>query len=348
MNDFHSAADRYARQRQFALIGDDGQRRLQNASVAIVGCGALGTVAAEILARAGIGKLRIIDRDVVEWTNLQRQSLFTEQDAVAAQAKADVACQRLQTINSEIDIEPQVIDVTCDNIEALLTDCDLAIDACDNFSLRLLLNDWSLANRTPFVHGGCVGGVGQLRLFDGLGRPCFRCLVPDVPPPGAVQTCDTAGVIGSATHTIASLQANEAIKWLSGNADAVRNTVLSIDFWNNRWREVEIGKSLSDVCPACSRQQYDFLKGDRGTSDQAVSLCGRDSIQIAGRPNTRLNLASIAGAWEKLGEVQQTKFFVRLHLDQSKSLTLFRDGRAVVAGTDEVSEARSLYDRYVG
>ncbi len=207
---------RFDRQTRLPMIGLSGQRRLEVSTVGILGCGALGSVAAELLARAGVGRLRLIDRDVVEWTNLQRQSLYIEDDARQGRAKADAACERLQQINSQSHYDPMVIDITSANIHVALADVDLVIDASDNFGVRMLLNDYSLEHRLPWVHGGCVGTGGQLSFFTGQGYPCFRCLVPEVPPASAVATCDTAGVLGPATHAIASLQAAEALKWLTG------------------------------------------------------------------------------------------------------------------------------------
>lgn len=349
MSTTNSPGNRYARQSQFAPIGLDGQKQIEESSIAILGCGALGTVSAEILARAGVGRISLIDRDIIEWTNLQRQSLFVEADAEEGLAKADIAARRLGEINSSLEITPHVMDVTSNNIESLLGDVDLVVDASDNFPLRFLLNDWSLSTQTAWVHGGCVGATGQIRLFDGTGKPCFRCLVEDVPPPGAVQTCDTAGVIGGATHAIASLQAIEAIKWLSGNPNTVRTKVFSIDFWNNRQREIAISDAMSANCPACGDRNFEFLHGQRDdSSDQTAVLCGRESVQIAGRLGLRLNLDDFSMRWSDIGSVQSSPFFVRLFLDNDKSVTLFRDGRAVVAGTTSISEARSLYARYVG
>ncbi len=343
------AANRYARQIQFAPIGDQGQAKIANSTVAVLGCGALGTVAAEILARAGVGHLRIIDRDVVEWSNLQRQSLFIEQDAAEGRSKADAACQRLRTINSEIELTPIVADVNSGNIDSVLSQADLIIDAADNFLIRFLLNDWSLRTRTPWVHGGCVGASGQVRLFDGSGSPCFRCLVPEPPPASAVDTCDTAGVVGAATHVIASLQATEAIKWLSGNQSAVSDAILSIDLWNNRIRPLKLSPAISQKCPACSAGQYEFLEGDRAVlSESAAVLCGRDAVQISRPEQQPVDLSRFSQRWKAIGRVQSTPFFVRLFPDPDRSITLFRDGRVVVTGTSEISEARTLCDRYVG
>ena len=340
---------RYARQRQFAPIGELGQQQIQRSDVAVLGCGALGTVAAEILCRAGVGRLRLIDRDIVEWTNLQRQSLFDESDAEHARAKAAAAATRLRMINSEIQIDPVVADVTADTIRNTLAGCDLVIDAADNFSVRFLLNDWSLATQTAWVHGGCVGANGQVRLFTGGGSPCFRCLVPQPPPAGTIATCDTAGVIGGATHLIASLQATEAIKWLSGNGASVRQNVFSIDLWTNRVRELTIDAGLSKHCLACGQRDYEFLQGERSSSSEpAVSLCGRDAVQISAASESRIDFAVMTERWQSAGRVEATPFFVRLSPTEQHTITLFRDGRAVIAGTSDLSEARSLYDRFVG
>jgi adenylyltransferase/sulfurtransferase len=339
--------NRYARQTQFAPIGVGGHDRISQSRVAVLGCGALGSVAAELLGRAGVGHLILIDRDVVEWTNLQRQSLFDESDASQARAKSQAAAERLSKINSQIEITPIVADVTADNVGQLLDGADLVMDAADNFALRFLLNDWSLSTKTPWVHGGCVGANGQVRLFTGQGEPCFRCLVPQPPPASAVQTCDTAGVIGPATHLIASLQATEAIKWLSGNESEVRQTVLSLDLWSNRIRELKLGPSVSKGCVACDHRQLEFLDGERGQPTDGV-LCGRDAVQISALTSGTIDLPTFAKRWEGIGRVQLTAFFVRLFPDDEQSLTLFRDGRVIVNGTSDISEARTLYDRYVG
>lgn len=358
MND--SYANRYARQTRFGPIGEDGQRLIQAAKVTVLGCGALGTVAAEILARAGVGQLQLIDRDVVEWSNLQRQSLFDESDARQGRSKAAAAADRLGSINSQIQVQPIVTDVTPMNMESLLGETDLVIDATDNFSIRFLLNDWSLKHRTAWVHGGCVGATGQVHLFDGLGRPCFRCLIPTPPSAGAIATCDTAGVVGSATHFIASLQATEAIKWISGNRKQVRSSVLSVDLWENRIREIQIPQSLSTDCRACGKQEFDFLDGRiGGTDDGTTILCGRGAVQIASvssqtdkreGDNKRLDLAAIAQQWQPLGQVHQTPFFIRIELanEEADRLTLFRDGRVIVDGTEDPSIARVIRDRYLG
>ena len=344
-----TSTSRYDRQIRLPMIGREGQERIRESRVAVLGCGALGTVAADILARAGVGTLRLIDRDVVEWTNLQRQSLFYEADAESGRAKAEVACQRLMLANSSVDYQPVVTDVTVDNITTILADIDLVIDATDNFGVRFLLNDYSLRHRLPWVHGGCVGTTGQVMFFTGQGKPCFRCLVPQVPPAAAIATCDTAGVLGSATHTVASLQATEAIKWLTGHHQAIRRGVWSLDFWHNRSREVMISEELSRSCPACGLGELTFLdaRGADAAPDAKI-LCGRDSVQLPAPAVAPADLGRLADRWRDLGQVQTSRFFVRLTLPEALTLTVFRDGRTVVDGTDDISRAKSLHARYIG
>jgi molybdopterin-synthase adenylyltransferase len=340
---------RYDRQTRLPGIGQPGQDRIRQSRVAVLGCGALGTVAADILARAGVGTLRLIDRDVVEWTNLQRQSLYYESDAAVGRAKAEVAAERLSRANSSVDYQPMVTDVNADNITTILADIDLVIDATDNFNVRFLLNDFSLRSQIPWVHGGCVGTTGQVMFFTGLGKPCFRCLVPQPPPASAIATCDTAGVLGSATHAVASLQATEAIKWITGNRDAIRTGVWSLDFWHNRSREIAIPEALSASCPACGRGELTFLDATAGQADDSTKvLCGRDSVQIGAPPGHAANLITLAESWHGLGSVQTTKFFVRLALPEKLTITVFRDGRTLIDGTNDVGRAKSIHARYVG
>jgi len=344
----HDKHSRYDRQIRLPMIGESGQERLAQSHVAVLGCGALGTVAADILARAGVGHLRLIDRDVVEWTNLQRQSLYTERDAQSARAKADAACEALSLANSEVQCEPFVADLTADNIGSMLEGCDLVIDAADNFAVRFLLNDYSLEHQLPWVHGGCVGTGGQLAFFSGQGKPCFRCLVPETPPASAVATCDTAGVLGSATHTIASLQATEALKWLTGNEAAIRQGVWSIDFWSNRNRVIALPAAISESCVACGLGARDFLSGS--AAGTAIAVCGRSAVQISPPKTTTLDLNAMADRWSAMGEVSANRFFVRvkLRLPDCETVTLFRDGRAMIDGTAETSRARTLYAKLIG
>lgn len=337
---------RFDRQTRLPMIGLQGQQRLEASVVAILGCGALGSVAAELLARAGVGRLRLIDRDIVEWTNLQRQSLYIEDDARQGRAKADAASERLRQINSQSQYEPWVIDVTSANIEAALTGVDLVVDASDNFGVRMLLNDYSLDHRLPWVHGGCVGTSGQVAFFTGRGGPCFRCLVPEIPPASAVATCDTAGVLGPATHAIASLQSIEVIKWLTGNVATVRQDVWSLDFWANRTRTVKISGELTDSCPACNGGERKFLRGAEPAA--AATICGRNAVQISPGSPQQLDLQRLAHHWKNAGIIESNRFFSRLRLTSELSLTVFRDGRTIVDGTTDLTLARSLQAKWIG
>ena len=337
---------RYDRQIRLPMMGEHGQHLLSQAKVAILGCGALGSVAAEILCRAGVGTLTLVDRDVVEWTNLQRQSLYTEADAHQGRTKVEAALEALTKVNSQVNYVPIVADVTAENIHSILADSDLVIDAADNFAVRFLLNDYSLDRKLPWVHGGCVGTQGQIAFFFGTGRPCFRCLVPEMPPASGVDTCDTAGVLGSATHAIASLQATEALKWLSGNHQAIRKGVWSIDFWSNRSREIALPESLGNSCAACGQGRRDYLKGKGGKI--ATVICGREAVQLSPLVDANVDLAIMARRWQALGEVTLNRFYARLRFSERETLTLFRDGRVIVDGTGDVVRARTMYAQLVG
>jgi adenylyltransferase/sulfurtransferase len=346
-----SIGSRYARQQRFAPIGNDGHRRIEDARVVIIGIGALGSVVAELLARAGVGFLRLVDRDTVEWTNLQRQSLYTESDAREGLAKVQAAATRLAEINSTIEIEPLAADVTPHNITAIVDQTDLIVDGTDNFEIRFLINDVAWHSGTPWIHGGCVGATGQVFAFRPGHTICFRCLVPDVPDPSTVATCDTAGVLGPATHLIGSLQAAEAIKTLVIPADATappRGGIVSVDLWAGRYRTLETENLKDSQCPCCGRGEYPLLRGGQAAREPVV-LCGRDAVQIpAAVRDTPLPLDKIAASWVGLGEITRSRFLVRLHLSTSRTITLFRDGRAVIGGTDDPVAARALYARYVG
>lgn len=338
---------RYDRQRRFAPIGDFGQERIEAAAILVIGVGALGSVSAEILARAGVGRLRIADRDTVEWSNLQRQSLYTEADARQGLAKVHAAAARLEQINSDIRIEPFASDVTAANIEWLFEGIDLVLDGTDNFETRMLINDAALETGTPWVHAGCVGATGQVFAFRPGQTICFRCLVPTVPDPATVDTCDRAGVLGSATYAIASLQSTEAIKYLAAGGEALTPHVQSLDLWTGRWRSIDPSGLRSGGCPACDRGGRDFLRG--GANRQPLVLCGRNAVQLPPPEGAHpLDLASLSQLWEGLGETQINKFLARLQIDAARSITLFRDGRAVVSGTEDAAEAKSLYARFVG
>ncbi len=339
--------DRYARQMRFPPLGEEGQRKLSQATALIVGCGALGSVIASTLARAGVGCLRLVDRDFLELNNLQRQVLYDETDVAAGLPKAIAARDRLAKINSEIRLEAFVADVHPGNIVEFVSGTDIIVDGTDNFETRFLLNDVALKHRIPWVYGGCLGAEGQsLTIIPGE-TSCLRCLLPEPPPPGSTPTCDSAGILGTIINVIGSLEANEAIKILSGRRDAISRTWTVIDLWENTWRSIKLD-NLSDrsQCPACSGKEYPWLSGER-TSHSAV-LCGRNAVQLSFPDRGELSLEALE---EKLTPVAtgmtRNRYLLRATIEPYQ-LTVFPDGRAVIVGTEEIAEARSVYAKYVG
>jgi molybdopterin/thiamine biosynthesis adenylyltransferase len=337
---------RYIRQMRYAPIGEEGQRRLLASRALVVGCGALGTVLANTLVRSGVGKVRIVDRDFVELSNLQRQVLFDEDDVAAALPKAIAAAQKLRKINSQVEVEPVVADVDHTNIVALCEGVDVILDGTDNFEARFLLNDAAVKLRIPWVYGGCLGDEGTTITILPGDTPCLRCVMPEPPPPGTTPTCDTAGVLGPIVNVVASLQANEAMKILSGNRAAVNRQWTILELWENRLRQVQIG-ALRETsgCPTCIRGEFPWLAGQRA-SHTAV-LCGRNAVQLSFPGRDRLDLVALAQKLTAVGAVQRNPFLVRLTADDYV-LTIFPDGRAIVGGTDDITTARNLYAKYVG
>jgi adenylyltransferase/sulfurtransferase len=340
--------DRYLRQMTFAPIGKEGQERLLKSRALICGCGALGTVLASTLVRAGVGHVRLVDRDFLELNNLQRQILFDEKDLAENLPKAIAAANKLRLINSSVEIEPLVADVNYTNIAELCRGVDVIVDGTDNFETRFLLNDAACKLKIPFVYGGCIGAEGQsLTILPGE-TPCLRCVIPEPPPPGSTPTCDTAGILGSAVNVVASVQACEAIKLLAGRRDAVRRTLLVMDLWDNQFRQMKL-KSLREQggCPTCRGEEYPWLSGER--MSQSAILCGRNAVQL--RPSSgeasAVSLDALATKLAPLGEVARNRFLLKAAID-GYNLTVFPDGRAIIAGTDDVSVARTVYAKYVG
>ena len=336
-----SAPQRYSRQERFAAIGEAGQRRILESRVAIVGCGALGSVQAEALARAGVGFLRLIDRDYVELNNLQRQFLFDEPDARAGLPKAIAAERRLKTINSAIDIDAAVADLVPANAGDLLGGMDLVMDGSDNFETRYLINDFAVSRRRPWIYGAAVGSYGlTMPVFPGESA-CLRCVYPE-PPAGIQASCETAGVLSAVTLAVSALQVAGALKILSGNAESVQRRITSIDVWTGELRQV--GPVERDPqCPACGLRQFDYLDGRRRAP---ISLCGRNAVQIHERSRP-LDLAELAAQLEPLAGVRWNEFALRAQIEPYE-MTVFRDGRAIIKGTTDIGIARSLYARYVG
>ena len=335
---------RYSRHILFDGIGSEGQARICSSRVVLVGCGALGAVQASLLVRAGVGELRIIDRDFVDETNLQRQILFDEEDVRAVLPKAVAAENKLRVVNSLVKVDGVVEDVNPSSIERLLGGFDLIMDASDNFDVRYLVNDFSVKNGIPWVYGACVGANGLTFPILPGETPCLRCIFENKPPAGVGMSCDTAGVIGPIVGMVASMQVAEAIKILSGARDQVSRKISSLDLWINRLEMVELPER-SPECPCCGRHEYPFLEGMLGAD--VTTLCGRNSVQIRRQEGTRVNLDAIARRLGPLAQLEQNKFLLRAVID-GYQLTVFSDGRAIINGTYDMGVAKSLYARYIG
>jgi molybdopterin-synthase adenylyltransferase len=338
--------DRYARQVRYAPIGEEGQRRLLAGRALICGCGALGSVIANTLARSGVGMLRIVDRDFLEMNNLQRQVLFDEADVEAGLPKAIAAAAKLRKINSQVTIEPLVTDVDHANVMELTEGIDVILDGTDNFETRMLLNDVALKRVIPWVYGGCLGAEGQTMTILPGETACLRCLMNDTPPPGTTPTCDTAGILAPIVNIIASLQANEAIKILSGNRQAISRSLTIVDVWDNRIRQVSLDALRANQhCPACNQGEFPWLSGERAS--HSAILCGRNAVQLSPPRGSAVSLAALAKKLDGVGRVSHNRYLLRLAVD-GYTLTVFPDGRAIIGGTDDITAARSLYAKYIG
>lgn len=336
--------ERYSRQILFREIGKDGQRKLLNSHVLLVGCGALGASHAEMLARAGVGFLRIVDRDFVEFTNLQRQTLFSEQDAQARLPKAIAAQKRVRKINSEIEVEPIVADVNYSNIESFIKDCDLVLDGTDNFITRYLVNEACVKHNKTWIYGAAVSSYGTTMTIIPHETPCLRCIFEEMPSAGSAPTCDTAGVIMPIIATISAVQVTEALKILTGKNDALHRSLMQFDVWQSEWRKIKLNNPNPD-CVVCGRRKFELL--DAENANFSTTLCGRDAIQVLPPKPTDLDLEKLAENLKKIAEVKQNEYLVRLTVEGFE-LTIFRDARAIIRGTDDESTARSIYAKYIG
>jgi adenylyltransferase/sulfurtransferase len=340
--------ERYSRQMRFHGIGEAGQKKLLASRITLCGCGALGTVLANSLVRAGIGFIRIIDRDFIETHNLQRQVLFDEDDVAANLPKAEAAARKLRRINSEITIEPIVTDIDHTNILDFVNDVGLVLDGTDNFEVRYLVNDAAIKLNKPWVYGGAIGSIGQTMTILPGQTPCLRCVVETSPPPGMAATCETAGVLASTINVIASLQAAEAMKILTCNLDQVNRDLVYVDVWDNEFRRFKISKLKDKVeCPCCKQRNFEWLDGKMGA--HTTSLCGRNAVQVAQRSANTLNFPSLAenlnGVVE--GAVSFNKFMLRFTAD-GHEFSVFPDGRAIIKGTNDIDRAKTLYAKYIG
>jgi molybdopterin-synthase adenylyltransferase len=333
--------ERYSRQELFKGIGVDGQQKLTASRIAIVGCGATGSALSSLLSRAGVGTICIIDRDYVERSNLQRQSLFDETDAAESLPKAIAAARKIAAFNSEIVIEPQVADLTPVNIEALLGGAQLILDGTDNFETRYLINDFAVKNSIPWIYTAAVGSYGvTLNVIPGK-TACLACIFAD-PPQGTFETCETAGILNSAVNFAASIAATEAVKLLVGADDSLRRTLLSFDVWRNERAEVAADQPRAG-CRTCSDHEFPHLAG---TGRPHITLCGRNSVQIHERQRP-VDLAQMSERLKPLGTVRHNDFVLKFW-HEPYEMTLFPDGRAIIKGTTDKTIARSLYARYVG
>ncbi|WP_239615729.1 ThiF family adenylyltransferase [Cohnella mopanensis] len=334
--------ERYSRQMLFAPIGEAGQRKLKDSAVCIVGMGALGTVLANHMVRAGVGLVRLVDRDYVEKSNLQRQMLYDEEDVRNGYPKAIAAEKKLSIINSDVRLEPVVADVTVHNIESLLEGIDLVLDGTDNFQTRFLLNDACFRKGLPFTYGGAVSSRGMSAILVPGVTPCLRCFIQSADAGG--QTCDTIGVIAPVVDIVASYQAVEALKFLVDAGGKRRDSLLTFDLWENRYYEMKLGEPLRD-CPCCQLKQYPAL--DYAEQEEMVSLCGRGTVQIAGKG--QLDLEQWRERLEPAAEkVILNAYLLRAQLPEGERLVLFPDGRVLVQGTDDLVRAKILYARYIG
>jgi len=343
--------ERYSRQMRFPGLGKAGQEKLMASRVTLCGCGALGTVLANILGRAGVGFLRIIDRDFVEPSNLQRQVLFDESDVTSNMPKAEAAAVKLRQINSSITVEPIVADIDRTNIEDFAKGADILLDGSDNFEIRYLINDVAIKHNLPWVYGGAVGSQGMSMTIVPGETPCLRCVFEAVPAAGEVGTCETAGVLASTVNIVASYQATEAIKLLSGNKDAINKELLTLDVWENTQRRVKIAplKGRKGECPCCAKRSFEWLDGAHGT--QTTTLCGRNAVQVSHRSGGKLNFDQLASVLRESGKVTFNKFLMKFDLVEKGDafeFTVFPDGRAIIKGTADTDRARTLYAKYIG
>ncbi len=339
--------ERYSRQTLFAPIGEDGQKQISTKHVLLIGAGALGTGNAEALVRAGVGKLTVIDRDYVEWSNLQRQQLYSEQDAQDKLPKAVAAKERLQKINSEVEIVALVNDVTAESLEKLVQEesVDLLLDATDNFDIRLIMNDIAQKYEIPWVYGACVGSYGITFTILPGETPCLSCLLKTVPLGGA--TCDTVGIIAPAVSMVVSHQVAEALKILSGNSKDCRKKLVSFDLWKNQYVAVDVQKMKDAACPSCGDSPtYPNISFENQT--KTAVLCGRDSVQIRPSHNGERDLPELKRMLQTQGiQFESNPYLLSFEVENHR-LVAFKDGRVLVHGTKEISAAKSLYYRYFG
>ena len=347
-NTLDLASGRYSRQVLFEKIGVQGQRRLGDSRAVLIGCGALGTVLASTLVRAGLGFLRICDRDYIERDNLHRQILFDEDDIAANLPKAEAAAAKLARINSEVTVEPVVIDVNPTNITRLADGADLLLDGTDNFETRFLINDLAVKTERPWIYGAVIGATGLCMTVIPHDTPCLRCVFEEAPPPEMNPTCDTVGVLASAVNLVASLQAVEAIKLLTGRAEEINRHLVHLDVWSGRFANMNVQSAYDNGdCPCCKGREFPYLNGEFAST--TTTLCGRNAVQVNMGKAVKVNFPAIGRKLEPVatGPVRHNRFMLKAQVGEYE-LTLFADGRAIIKGTDDADKARTLYARYFG
>ena len=348
-NPIPESFNRYGKQIRFPGLGIEAQKKIAQSRAVVIGCGALGSVSSNLLARSGVGQLVLIDRDFVELDNLQRQVIYNEKDV--GMPKAVVAEARLREANSTIDITSQVTDVNFQNIEQLLTDEDsrptVVLDGTDNFETRFLINDACVKHSIPWIYAGCLGAEGQSMTIVPGETPCLHCLMMDgPPPPGTTATCDSGGILSTIINVMSAIQVNEALKILAGLPDKTNRKLSVFDLWNNRMNSIDISSLREKVeCPCCKLKSFDWLAGKHGS--QPTILCGRNAVQVSYPDRKTVDLSQIATRLQALGDVEANPFLVRFQIEPY-TLTIFQDGRAIVNGTEDISVAKKLYAQYVG
>ena len=336
--------ERYSRQTLFSGIGKEGQRKLLQSHALIIGCGALGSSHAESLARAGVGKLRIVDRDFVEASNLQRQTMFTERDAEERIPKAVAAAKHIREINADIEVDSQIADVNHSNVESLIRDCDVVLDGTDNFATRYLINDACVKHDINWIYGAAVGSYGVTMTIRPHQTACLRCVFEEAPPAASAPTCDTAGVIMPIISLVAAVQVTEALKLLTGHNEDLHSALMQFDVWRNEWRKINPGPPSPD-CPTCAVGRYETLEAASG--EFAAVLCGRNAVQISPAQATQLDFKELAERLKVTGEVKFNDYLLRFRIGEFE-LTVFQDARSIIRGTSEITTARSLYAKYIG
>jgi molybdopterin/thiamine biosynthesis adenylyltransferase len=336
--------ERYSRQILFNGIRAEGQQRLRQSRALIVGCGALGSAQAESLARAGVGLLRIADRDFVEASNLQRQTMFTERDASERMPKAIAAANHIREINSDIVVEPEIIDVNHSNIEQLVKDCEVVLDGTDNFATRYLINDACVKHEINWIYGAAVGSYGVTMTIQPHQTPCLRCVFEEAPPAASAPTCDTAGVIMPIISVVAAVQVTEALKLLTGQTESLHGSLMQFDVWRNEWRKINPGSPSPD-CLTCGRGVFEAL--DATSNEFAAVLCGRNAVQISPAQLIQVDFEQLAERLRPTGEVKFNDYLLRFRTGEFE-MTVFQDARSIIRGTSEIKTARSLYAKFIG